>query len=153
MSCRFCSFSEFSTCRRGSAAVRHCHNARCHREIAQTTQVPATSRWPQGNRSVISSQLEGTVYSHTLSPGREVRAGDLLIEIASPEFHKLQLDLLTTSLDASLARHRADRLESAKGMRFGSHCLERRVHRPSSLRFVPKSQTPARQRSGYSTRK
>ncbi len=44
-----------------------------------------------------------------------MRAGDLLIEIASPEFHKLQLDLLTTSLDASLARRRADRLESAKG--------------------------------------
>ncbi len=40
-----------------------------YREIAQTTQVPATVTLPQGNRSVISSQLEGTVYSHTLSPG------------------------------------------------------------------------------------
>ncbi len=37
------------------------------------------------------------------------------MEITSPEFYKLQLDLISTSLDADLSRRRADRLESVKG--------------------------------------
>jgi cobalt-zinc-cadmium efflux system membrane fusion protein len=86
-----------------------------YREIADTLQLPALVTLPPENRNVLSSQLDGTVYSHSLSPGREVRAGELLIEIASPDFYKLQLDLLTASLAASLSRRRADRLEEVKG--------------------------------------
>ena len=37
------------------------------------------------------------------------------MEITSPEFYKLQLDLISTSLDSDLSRRRADRLESVKG--------------------------------------
>ena len=85
------------------------------RPIARTVQLPATVTLPPEGRSVVSSQLDGTIRSHTLRPGREVQAGEVLLEIASPEFHKLQLDLLTASLESSLARHRAERLEEVKG--------------------------------------
>jgi membrane fusion protein, heavy metal efflux system len=86
-----------------------------HREIRRTIHLPASVTFPPENRGVLSSQLAGTVHSHALSPGRAVRAGEVLLEIASPEFHRLQLDLLTASLDAALSRHRAERLEEVKG--------------------------------------
>jgi cobalt-zinc-cadmium efflux system membrane fusion protein len=86
-----------------------------HREVALTTQLTASVTLPPENRSVLSSQLDGTVYSHNLNPGRSVEAGEILMEIASPEFHKLQLDLISTSLDADLSLRRADRLDGVKG--------------------------------------
>ncbi len=86
-----------------------------YREISTTLQLPATVALPPENRSVLASQVDGTVQSHTLSPGRFVKAGETLMEIASPEFYKLQLDLITASLDADLSRRRADRLESVQG--------------------------------------
>jgi RND family efflux transporter MFP subunit len=86
-----------------------------HREVASTTQLTASVTLPPENRSVLSSQLDGTVYSHKLNPGRYVEAGEILLEIASPEFHKLQLDLISTSLDADLSLRRADRLDGVKG--------------------------------------
>ncbi len=86
-----------------------------YREIANRIRIPATIALPPENRSTISSQLDGTIHSHALRPGLKVNAGDLLMEIASPQFHKLQLDLISASLDADLARHRASLLESATG--------------------------------------
>ncbi len=86
-----------------------------HREISMTTQLPASVTLPPENRSVLSSQVDGTVYSHTLRPGRFVKAGEKLMEIASPDFYKLQLDLVSTSLDADLSIRRADRLDGVKG--------------------------------------
>lgn len=86
-----------------------------HREVASTRQLTASVRLPPENRSVLSSQLDGTVHSHELSPGRFVKAGEKLMEIASPDFHKLQLDLISTSLDAELSLRRADRLDGVKG--------------------------------------
>ncbi len=86
-----------------------------YREIANTVQIPATVTLPPENRSVVSSQLDGTIHSHTLTPGRKVHAGELLMEVASPDFHKLQLDLISASLDADLSRRRANLLEGAKG--------------------------------------
>ncbi len=86
-----------------------------YREIALTLQLPASVTLAPENRSELSSQLDGTVHSHTLLPGRSVNAGDILMEIASPEFYKLQLDLISTSLDAALSLRRANRLEEIKG--------------------------------------
>lgn len=85
------------------------------RPIAETVEMPATVILPPKNRSVLSSQLDGTIQRNLLSPGREVVAGEVLIEIASPEFHKMQLDLLTTALQADLSRRRAERLETLRG--------------------------------------
>ncbi len=86
-----------------------------HREISLTTQLPASVRLPPENRSLLSSQMDGTVHSHTLRPGRFVKAGENLMEIASPDFYKLQLDLISTSLDADLTLRRADRFDGVKG--------------------------------------
>lgn len=85
------------------------------RDLISTVQLPALVTLPPENRSVLSSQLNGTVYAHTLSPGRVVQAGETLIEIASPEFYQLQLNLISTSLDANLSRRRAERLEKVQG--------------------------------------
>ena len=86
-----------------------------HREVASTTQLTASITLPPENRSILSSQLDGTVYSHQLTPGRFVEAGEILLEIASADFQRLQLDLISTSLNADLALRRADRLDSVKG--------------------------------------
>ena len=91
--------------------------------IANVVQLAAAVTLPPENRSVASSQLAGTIRSHTLSPGREVRAGELLMEIASPEFYTLQLDLLKTSLDANLSRLRARRFEEVKNDAFSRRVL------------------------------
>ena len=85
------------------------------RAIAKTIHLPAVVALPPENRSILSSQLDGTVHSHSLSPGRNIRAGELLMEIASPEFYKLQLELLSAWLDAGLSRRRTERLEQVKG--------------------------------------
>ena len=86
-----------------------------YRPIATAIELAATVTLPPENRFIASSQLAGTIHSHTLSPGKEIRAGELLMEIASPEFYALQLDLLRTSLDANLSRLRARRLEQLSG--------------------------------------
>ncbi len=93
-----------------------------HRQIGNAIPLSASVTLPPENRSVASSQLAGTIQSHTLSPGKEVRAGELLMEIASPEFHTLQLDLLKTKLDADLSRQRAQRLQD-----IGSDAISRRI--------------------------
>ncbi len=85
------------------------------RPIAETVELPATVILPPKNRSVLSSQLDGTIHRNLLGPGRKVVAGEVLIEIASPEFHTMQLDLLTTALEADLSRQRAERLEALRG--------------------------------------
>jgi membrane fusion protein, heavy metal efflux system len=85
-----------------------------HREIHRVIHLPASVTLPTESRSVLSSQLDGTVHSHSLSPGRAVQAGEVLMQIASPEFHRLQLDLIAASLDADLSRHRAERLEEVR---------------------------------------
>jgi RND family efflux transporter MFP subunit len=86
-----------------------------YRSIAQVVELPASITLPPENRSVVSSQLDGTIHSHTLSPGREVRAGEVLMEIASPDFYTMQLDLLKSSMDAALSRRRAERLDEVRG--------------------------------------
>lgn len=82
--------------------------------MAKTVGLDAIATLPPEGRSVVSSQLAGTIHSHNLCPGCEVKAGDLLLEIASPDFYALQLALLETALDAELARDRALRLEEVK---------------------------------------
>jgi RND family efflux transporter MFP subunit len=89
-----------------------------NQSISNAVELAATVTLPPESRSVTSSQLAGTIHSHQLTPGKDIRSGDLLMEIASPEFYALQLDLLRTSLDANLSRDRAKRLEEISGDAF-----------------------------------
>ncbi len=86
-----------------------------YRPIARTIQLSAAVTLPPENVSVLSSQISGTIHSHSLRPGRTVHVGETLIEIASPDFYKLQLELISTLLDADLSLRRAARLEEIKG--------------------------------------
>jgi RND family efflux transporter MFP subunit len=80
------------------------------REMASTTQLPSFVTLPPENRNILSSQLAGTIQSYALRPGRSVKAGETLMQMASPDFYKLQLDLISTLLDADMALRRANRL-------------------------------------------
>lgn len=83
--------------------------------IARTVDLPAVVSLPPESRNVVSSQLDGTIRSHNLSPGRDVSAGELLLEIASPEFYQLQLDLLMATMESTRLKSRAERLNEVKG--------------------------------------
>ncbi len=85
------------------------------RPIAKTMDLAATATLPPNARWTASSQLAGTIQSHRLSPGKKITAGEVLMEIASPDFYAAQLDLLKASLDANLMRRRANRLRQASG--------------------------------------
>ncbi len=82
-----------------------------HRELSETIQLPALVTSPPENRSGAFFSVEWNVKKHALSPGRTVQKGETLIEIASPDFLQLQLDLISTTLNAELYRRGADRLE------------------------------------------
>ncbi len=83
------------------------------RPLAAALNLAAVATLPPEARWTASSQLAGTIQAHNLSPGQPIRAGELLFEIASPDFHTLQLDLLRASLDAELLRQRTKRLQQA----------------------------------------
>lgn len=85
-----------------------------YRDITSTVQLAASVALPPDNRSVLSSLLDGTVHAHSLLPGRSVKVGETIMEIASPDFYQLQLDLISASLDAELSLRRAERLADVK---------------------------------------
>lgn len=85
------------------------------RELSQTSLLPATIVLPPANRMQLSSQLGGTIKSHALSPGKAVHAGEPLVSIASPEFFRMQLDLISAELEGRLLRRRAERLATIQG--------------------------------------
>ena len=109
------------------------------RPIATSLNLAATATLPPESRCTASSQLAGTIYSHTLSPGKKVTAGDLLMEIASPDFHATQLDLLRASLDASLIRQRADRLQQVGRDAFSRRALLEMLNRADQLELKAES--------------
>jgi RND family efflux transporter MFP subunit len=85
------------------------------RELSQTSLLPATIVLPPANRMQLSSQLGGTIKSHALSPGKAVNAGEPLVSIASPDFFRMQLDLISAELEGRLLRRRAERLATIQG--------------------------------------
>jgi membrane fusion protein, heavy metal efflux system len=104
-----------------------------HRPIANALNLAAIVALPPESRSIASSQLPGTIRSHTLTPGKPIRAGELLMEITSPEFYLIQLDLLKTSLDASLSRYRARRLEELRSDAFSRRVLLETISKADQL--------------------
>ena len=104
-----------------------------HRPIAKSIPIAARVTLPPENRSVVSSQLAGTIHAHHLSPGKVVRAGEVLMEIASPEFYSLQLELLKAVLDAKLSRQRAQRLQDVSADAFSRRAYLETTARASQL--------------------
>ncbi len=92
------------------AGYPHCQ--RRVRPIATALKLAATATLPPEARWTASSQLAGTIHAHNLSPaspcGRRCAHADRFTRIPVS-----QLELLKTTLDASLIRQRADRLQQA----------------------------------------
>lgn len=101
--------------------------------ISQTMELAATVVLPPGGRSVASSQLAGTIRSHSIYPGKEIQEGDLLMEIASTEFYTLQLDLLRNSLEAKLTRDRSRRMENISNDAFSRRVLLETIAKADQL--------------------
>lgn len=94
-----------------------------HRLVAQTLDLAAAVALPPDSRSVVSTELPGTIRSHQLSPGKPIHKGEMLVELVSPEFHSMQLDLLRTWLDASFTRQRVRRLQEVRSDVFSRRLL------------------------------
>jgi cobalt-zinc-cadmium efflux system membrane fusion protein len=105
-----------------------------HQMISDTLNVPAVATLPPEARAIVSSQLPGTIHSHYLMPGQRIQRGDLLMEIASPEFQSLQLDLLRTNLDANLFQQRASRLEQVSSDVFSRRVVLETLNRAEQLK-------------------
>lgn len=103
------------------------------RPISKTLDLAAIVSLPPEHRSVVSSQLNGTIHSHRLSPGQAIKKGDLLMELVSPEFYAVQLDLLRSILDANLTRGRARRLEEVRNDAFSRRVLLETIAKAEQL--------------------
>lgn len=82
--------------------------------VAETLTIDGIADVPPTHRSVASAQLGGAIESILVDRGQLVRRGQVLAEIASQPFKNLQLDLLKTSLDASLLSEVVQNLRSAQ---------------------------------------
>ncbi len=109
------------------------------RPIATALNLAATATLPPEARWTASSQLAGTIQSHTLAPGKPIVAGEVIMEISSPDFQNLQLDLLKTLLDANLNRQRAERLQQAGRDVFSRRTLLEMLNRADQLELKAES--------------
>lgn len=94
-----------------------------HRSIAKTLDLAGIVSLPPQSRSVVTSQVAGTIHSHQLSPGMRIKRGETLLELVSPDFYAVQVDLIKTALDADLTRTRAQRLEEVRSDAFSRRLL------------------------------
>ncbi len=109
------------------------------RPIATALNLAATATLPPEARWTASSQLAGTIHSHTLAPGKPIVAGEVIMKISSPDFQNLQLDLLKTLLDANLNRQRAERLQQAGRDVFSRRTLLEMLNRADQLELKAES--------------
>jgi len=68
---------------------------------------------PPQNRTTISSQLAGTIKNIRVDRSQAVKAGDVLLEVASLELQDIQLELLKAHLDESMWRETLARRQAA----------------------------------------
>jgi RND family efflux transporter MFP subunit len=72
------------------------------RGVADVLTTHGAVELPPGGRVVASARLAGTLDRIGVGPDQEVRAGDVVAEVASLEFFNLQLDLRRSHLQAEL---------------------------------------------------
>jgi RND family efflux transporter MFP subunit len=72
------------------------------RVVPETVALSGVVDLPPSGRAVASPRLAGNLYRIAVGPDQDVRAGDVVAEVASLEFHKLQLDLLRSHLQLQL---------------------------------------------------
>jgi RND family efflux transporter MFP subunit len=104
------------------------------RAVPETVALGGVVDLPPSGRAVASSRLAGNLYRIAVGPDQDVRAGDVVAEVASLEFHKLQLDLLRSHLQLQLLD------DTLRHARAASHVLPE-----AYLREVENAFTAARQ--------
>jgi RND family efflux transporter MFP subunit len=81
--------------------------------IEEVLEVDGTVDFPVEHRGAASAPIAGIITRIHASPGQKVRAGDLLAEVASPDFLSQQIDLLRASLEEKLLDDTLRRLKAA----------------------------------------
>lgn len=82
--------------------------------VEQTLAVDGAVDIPPQRRTTESSQLPGSIQAIRVSRGQDVKAGDILADIASLELQDLQLELIKAYLDHQLWEDTLSRLQGAK---------------------------------------
>lgn len=97
--------------------------------VEDVIELDGTIDVPPDRRADVSSQLGGTLQRIHVRPGQTVRAGDVLVEIASLELQNLQFDLLRADLDSRLRKDVVERLRAA-----GTGTARRELQEAESIR-------------------
>src|SRR5262245_57268620 len=84
--------------------------------VEDVVEVEGHVELPPDHRNAASAHLGGTVHRLHVDRGQAVQAGQLLAEVASLEFHNLQLDLLKEHLAFELLDGQYQRLRQAAGI-------------------------------------
>jgi RND family efflux transporter MFP subunit len=80
------------------------------RVVEEVAEVEGAVDVPPDRRATVSSQLAGTVQKIHVERGQAVRAGEVVVEVASLELQALQLELLKSSLEGKLLEESLQRL-------------------------------------------
>jgi RND family efflux transporter MFP subunit len=83
------------------------------RRVAEVVTLSAAVDLPTSSRAVVSSRLAGVLHRIAVDRDQTVRAGDVVAEVASPELHNLQLELLRSHLQLQLHEDTLERLRRA----------------------------------------
>lgn len=101
------------------------------RQIEDVIELDAQVEVPVNQRSVVSSQLAGSLRRVLVNPGQSVKKGDLIAEVTSFELQNAQLDLLRAHLETELLDKSLENLRGA-----ATALPQRRLWETESLRLA-----------------
>jgi RND family efflux transporter MFP subunit len=81
--------------------------------VADVAELSGAAELPPERRAIVSPRLPGTVYRIRVEPDQAVQAGDVVAEVASPEFQNLQLEFLRNQLELTVAEESLGSLRAA----------------------------------------
>lgn len=82
------------------------------RRVAEVVTLLGTIDLPPDRRTVAAARLPGAIQAIHVQRDQVVKAGDVVAEVATPELHTLQLDLLRADLQTRLGEEALARLEA-----------------------------------------
>lgn len=101
------------------------------RQIEDVIELDAQVEVPVNQRSVVSSQLAGSLRRVLVTPGQKVKKGELIAEVTSFELQNAQIDLLRAHLETELLDKSLENLREA-----ASALPQRRLWETEALRLA-----------------
>jgi RND family efflux transporter MFP subunit len=89
--------------------------------VAEVVTLSAVVELPPSGKAVVSSRLAGVLHRIAVDRDQAVRAGEVVAEVASPELHNLQLELLRSHLQLRLQE------ETLQSLRDGGDAVPERM--------------------------